>query len=71
MNIVYIQNGPAIVTALEEDCRFTEVMENGTTYIGKSNVVAICRCSKSNSFPHCDGSHAKKQEIKDNTSEKI
>lgn len=64
MSIELIKNGPAIFRMLEEDARITVVgTELKEPMVSKNNVVAICRCSKSNNHPFCDGNHMKTETL--------
>lgn len=56
--IKLVPAGPAVIlnSPLEHDCEITK--EDGTKEVIKtSEHIALCRCTKSQQFPFCDGSH--------------
>jgi CDGSH-type Zn-finger protein len=52
MKIELKENGPIIISANE----IAEVKENNSIKLEK-NIIAICRCGKSENLPYCDGHH--------------
>ncbi|HAT63481.1 MAG TPA: hypothetical protein DCS66_02620, partial [Flavobacteriaceae bacterium] len=53
VKVTLIENGPAIVM---ESCEITH--PDGKTET-RERRASFCRCTKSENFPYCDGSHKK------------
>jgi CDGSH-type Zn-finger protein len=58
-NIKIIENGPALISKIEDDIIRVEHADGMIEHDKDNKMKALCRCSKSDKQPFCDGSHSK------------